>query len=272
LTTHRLKRPALERRHPIRAWTTLFQPAESASAAMASSAGPAEEPAARPTNGAPTADAIGSGGPVADTVERGYRVVNEYIRQAQSFAEGVNSAPWMNPEKSGAPQDPQQLAQRVMQYGWDFAGLWFEMWTRMAGASSGWPTPAGAPPAVPFPKPPEPSAQAHPSRPGANQSNASRPMRLAVSIACQRRVTTIVELRSGPASALVIHALRAEGMDAPAIRDITIESSGSDETVTVRVVVEASQPPGTYNGMIVDTVSNLPRGTLSLTIHGDDTR
>ena len=66
---------------------------------------------------------------------------------------------------------------------------------------------------------------------------------------------------------MVVHTLRAENHDAPPIRDITLERE-EDGTLMVRVTIASEQPPGIYNAMIVDAVSNLPRGTLSVVIHG----
>jgi hypothetical protein len=164
----------------------------------------------------------------------------------------------------------QQLAQRVMQYGWDFAGLWFEMWTRMA-STPGATAPPSPPEGTQYSNTREAPVAATATSFGSKQESATRSLRVAVSVECPRRTTTSIDLRPGPPSRLVIHALRAEGTEAPPIRDVVIEAS-LDDAVTVSVQVGADQPPGIYNGLIVDASSNLPRGTLSLTIHPDPTR
>ena len=296
MSAERKKRPPLERDRPIRTWSTLFRPPDRVAPGSADGrpAGDGSS-AARPSPGPSLADAVGFGGPLADTVEKGYRVIDEYIRQGQTFAQGFSPTSWMNPGQQAAPADMQQLAQRVMQYGWDFAGLWFEMWTKMAGSSSGWPAPfgsaAGAPPGAPsgtpptgwpfgtpppgpfgpFPKPSaEPvrtqngNATAHP------QDQVEKAARMAVSVASKRPTTTTLDLRPGPTKSLVVHALRAEGTSAPPIREVTMECSPDQDSVIVKVAVPPDQPAGIYNAMIIDSESNLPRGTLSLTISSDN--
>jgi hypothetical protein len=79
----------------------------------------------------------------------------------------------------------------------------------------------------------------------------------------------VLEIRPGAGANLVIHALRAEGHDAPPIRDITLERH-EDGSLALRVVVGLEQPAGIYNAMILDSVTNLPQGTLSVVIAGSD--
>jgi len=172
----------------------------------------------------------------------------------------------------------QQLAQRVMQYGWDFAGLWFEMWTRMGGTATGWPSPpsgagsrAGAWPAPPVP-PQEPPREAPFTRGYSSEKAAdTTPLRLSVTVVSERRTAATLEYRSGAAGPLLVHALRAEGQEAPPIRDVTIESAGGDG-ITVRVVVASTQPPGVYNGLVIDAGTNVPRGTVSVRVFDETDR
>jgi hypothetical protein len=159
-----------------------------------------------------------------------------------------------------------------MQYGWDFAGLWFELWTKAAGTSSGWPAPpTSAHPAAdigPFQRSAAPAAESSPIAP--RVSDVAKPQRLRVSVVSGRPTAAKLELCAGPPTELVIHALRPEGFDAPPIRSVEIESNEADETITVKVVVSADAPPGVYNAMVIDAASNTPRGTFSLTVESTD--
>jgi hypothetical protein len=265
MSAHRLKRPRLERDRPIRSWATLFPTAADGRAAAASqSNGEGEAEHATPADAPLPSDGAPGSVPLGDMVERGYRVIDDYIRQGQVMAQGFSPAAWGRPERTEPTQDVQELAQRVMRYGWDFAGLWFEMWSRMSENLG--PVP---------PPPPPPGANAGAAQPpAAGQSGtpaktaSSAPsLQLTVSVVCERRTTVCFELRPGASRALVIHPLRAEGTDAPPIRDVTIDFAAGDEVATLEVVVPAEQPPGVYNGLIVDASSSLPRGTLSLTVH-----
>ena len=270
MTDHRLKRPPVDRDHPIRAWS-LFQTPENGKTQSTAHQARAESGAeTSPLNGSSSAEAGSMPAPLSDMVERGYRVINEYLRQGQSMAEGFSPRVSNGQERNGSPQDVQQLAQRVMQYGWDFAGLWFEMWTRMAASSGATPPPPSA--GGSYPNPPEAPPTTRSGADGPKPENASRSLRMTVSVECRHRTTTAIDLRPGPASRLVIHPLRAEGTDAPAIRDVVIESSPADDAVSVKVVIGDEQPPGVYNGLVIDPSSNLPRGTLSLTIHPEKPR
>jgi hypothetical protein len=266
MASNRLRRPSLERDRPIRTWSTLFGVPSNGTHAVAGR--PVADREAGASNGAPPL--FPSSQVLSDAVETGYRVYSEYVRQGQAAAQGFNPAASPN-GAAGAPgalpPDMQQLSQRVMQYGWDFAGLWFEMWTRMGGNATGWPPPASGPgsisPAVPAPPPSPPQTTV--------DAAALVPARLSVCVVSERRAAATLEVRPGAPGPLVVHALRPEGHEAPPIRDVTIESAG-DGAVTVKIGVAATQPPGVYNGMIVDGASNLPRGTVSVRVFGDAER
>ena len=77
---------------------------------------------------------------------------------------------------------------------------------------------------------------------------------------------SVLELRRGSWGTLVVHALRPEGHDGPAIVGVSIDARAEESTLRVSVEVPADQAPGVYNGMLVDTASNLPRGTLTVRV------
>jgi hypothetical protein len=271
MTTKRAKRPKLERDRPVRTFSTLFgsakgRPERRATTESSSSADSPPEPAPNPPPVAPA---------LSDTVELGYRVIDEYLKQGQQVAQAFNPTAWAG-RGAGSADDLQQMGQRVMQYGWDFAGLWFEMWSRMAGNTSAWMPIPGMPGMPGMPRPPgaEQKPGAAPVPNGASHNGAASVgtngdgERVVVSVACERPTSTAVELRSGPPSELVVHALRAEDHEGPPIRDVRVERQPGDGTVVVKVTVSASQAPGTYNGLIIDSKTNLPRGTLSVRVDG----
>jgi hypothetical protein len=271
MTTKRAKRPKLERDRPVRTFSTLFGSGNGRSerrAATESAASPEAPPEPAP-NPPPVAPAL------SDTVELGYRVIDEYLKQGQQVAQAFNPTAWAG-RGAGSADDLQQMGQRVMQYGWDFAGLWFEMWSRMAGNASAWMPIPGMPGMPGMPRPPgaEQKTGAAPVTNGATHNGAAavgangEGERVVVSVACERPTSTAVELRSGPPSELVVHALRAEDHEGPPIRDVRVERQPGDGTVMVKVTVSASQAPGTYNGLIIDSKTNLPRGTLSVRVDG----
>jgi hypothetical protein len=264
MDSNRLKRPKLERNRPIRTWSTLSRPLQGDKAEPANSAmpGAANERAA---TSIPFLDP-GTRGTIADSVETGYRVIGEYMQQAQAAAQAFNPSAWGALGQTGMQPDMQQLAQRVMQYGWDFVGLYFEMATRMAGSANGVPSPfpGGANGPATSAKG-EPASATAPEAPRPSEAGPPRLKRFVVSVSCDRPTAASVELQPGPFSALVVHALRPEGHKATPIRGVTV-TQGPADLVTLKVSVPAGQPAGTYNGMIVDTESNLPRGTVSVRV------
>jgi hypothetical protein len=291
----RLTRPTLARESPIRNWSTLFGPpalgAMPPGGVGAHAGSPPEVPGALPGPMAQT---------LSDAVGQGYRVINDYLSQGQRYAEAMRWPDVASAASSTSGQDPQQLLKRLMQYGSDFAGVWFEVWSRMGWPSPGaWPvTPGASVPGAPAPTgfpgfPGFPGSAARdaaspftepvrsntapegagltPEQPGLRAQRAAPaadvgPERFLVSVASQRRVQSVLELRRGAWTSLLAHALRPEGHDAPAIRGVTIEALPEQSTVRVSVEVPADQPPGVYNGMIIDAASNVPRGTLTITV------
>jgi len=80
----RITRPALERRKPLRTWSTLFNGSEAGTKAAA-----AARLVARP-------DLAGVPDAVQKSVGLGYQVIEEYIKQGQAFA-GLLSGPSSHP-------------------------------------------------------------------------------------------------------------------------------------------------------------------------------
>jgi hypothetical protein len=270
MDSNRLKRPSLERVSPVRTWHTLFGPPRADYQAAGPLNGGAETarqaPAGAESPGDSTINPM-----LADAVQGGYRVINEYMRQAQAAAQGFSPAATNSGPTSASP-DLQQLSQRMMQYVSDFVALWFEMSTKTLGNSTGWTPPF--PPPVPAPIPTfRVEARQQPAAPKPNgAAAASSTMRLGVSVVSSRRTATALEFRPEPATALVVQPLQPQGHAAPVIDDVTVESPGGADALTVRVVVSENQPPGVYNGMIVERVSHLPRGTVSVRVYGDEER
>jgi hypothetical protein len=271
MTVSRLKRPKLERDQPVRRFSTLFgapasDPARPGAARNGEHRADPDESIDDPAD-APSADnGAANGRAVSETVEMGYRVIDDYLRQGQKVAEAFNPASWMGPGQNGSPDEIQKIAQRVMQYGWDFAGMWFEMWTRMAG-NGGWP------PGFPMPGMPatsashgRPGSTVSESPPGSDEASGSEPVRLEVDVRSARPTKSSLDLRPGPTHALVLQRLRPATGEGPSIDDASIERVGEGGALTVKVVVAREQPAGVYNAIILDASTNLPRGTLSISI------
>lgn len=246
----RSKRPKLERTQPIRSWSGLFGGATT-----------------RTTPTTPATPAAAAGAPasgtslndvVARSVDLGYRVVEEYIRQGQKAAARFGGGSF-TPET--AATDVQDAAARMAQQASDFMTMWAEFmgvaaWGgggRMGGLGNG---PAAAPP------PPEPPAERRSDVSAIPTDRGS--MRLEV---LSRRSTEVqLDLRTQATGTLVVQGLRAVDPDKPKLADVTLRPATRDEPPTVRVVVPDEQPAGAYRGLIVEQESSRLVGTLTVRI------
>jgi hypothetical protein len=119
----RIKKPKLPRTTPLRSLSALFAP--------------------MPSNGAATGGAVpGATEPWSDVVTRsvelGYRVIDDYVRQGERMARAVSER---GPGGMASPGDAQEVATRMAQYAMDFTGLWLQMLQTASVAANGWPTP-----------------------------------------------------------------------------------------------------------------------------------
>jgi hypothetical protein len=219
----RIKRPALDRTEPIRNWSTLLGGA-------------------------------GAGGDLGDVVARsvdlGYRVVDEYIRQGQKAAERLNGRAPLAPDSMAS--DLQDAAARMTQYASDFVRVWFEFMGAAMASNVGLATAS--------PAPPQNGAAAQPV------AAAPERTRVHIEVASRRPVEVALDLRPGAAHALLVaHALRSVDPDSPPLTEATFVD-GDDGSVRLRVRVPDEHPPGIYNGLVLDQHSNRPVGTLSVRV------
>jgi hypothetical protein len=217
----RIRRPPIDRTEPIRAWSALF------------GSGPLNDAVTR-------------------SVELGYRVVDEYIRQGQKAAERFSARSFAPETMAG---DMQDLSVRMMQYTSDVLGLWLEMmdfWVsggllRRQGNGDG---------------ARHPSPDATPRAPEAPPPTAGR---VRIELVSSRPAEVSVDLRpDATGRRLVVHALRALDPDGPRIADVSLVAAA--DGVTVRVRVPADVVPGVYNGLVVDEETSRPAGTVSLRV------
>lgn len=245
----RVKRPKLDQTAPNRSWSTLFGvPGRGGGTTDSAST-------ARPSRDNALGDVV------AHSVDLGYRVIDEYIRQGQKAAQRFS-------DRSYGPDtvttDTQELAARMAQYASDFTALWLEFMQLTAGNVGRWPTPfdgAGvAPSTSPAPTPP-------PARATAAATNTTADMRVKVAVSSPYPTEVSLDMRpDGGVRRLVVHALRAVDPEKPRLTDIAIGEAAPGEPVTLRIRVPVGQPAGVYNGLIVEEETSRPVGTVSLRI------
>jgi hypothetical protein len=264
----RTKRPQPERTDPIRSWSALF-------GASASPGRGADEEGTARRRDPPSLNDV-----VSRSVDLGYRVVDEYIRQGQRAAQRFS-------DRSYGPDavvtEVREVADRVTQYSSDMLSLWLEFlelagtgtaWRPFGSAANGGATSSAAP-AAPFADadPTHAAESVHPSRGdpsmrGQPSERAQRSGRERVSVAVTSPYPTEValDLRSEPVTGPVaVHSLRATDAEKPRISDVRVEAD-PDGSVRIRVHVPDDHPAGTYSGLIVEEDSNRPVGTLTVCV------
>jgi hypothetical protein len=245
VSTERFKRPALDRRGPLRSWSTLFGP-----------------PPRAPESEGEEAQHARQGGlddVVTRSVELGYRVIDDWVRQGQSAARHLGDGP---AGVAGFGQDVQDLVVRMAQHASDLFGMWVQLFdlTATGGARGTWP-PAAWQMAAP--------QDGHTTVPPAavRTAPAAAPVTLRIEVASSQPTEVSFDLRHEAAgSPLIAHALRAVDPDAPRLDDVSIVGHGLEEPLVARIRVPDGHPPGIYNGLILDESTNRPVGSLSVRV------
>lgn len=218
----RIKRPRPERTGPIRGWSGIF---------------------GRPAGAghAPGFDDV-----VTRSVELGYRVIDEYVRQGQRAAAGLRGG---RTDPAAMTSDLQGLMGRMAQYTSDFLGVWSEfVEVAMRGATM-----------------PGTANGTAPQSPPAAASAASDDPGVRVELHATRPTEVAVDLRPHtPGARLGVQGMRAMEPGEPRLEGVTLEPSGPGAPLVLRIVVPPDQPAGTYNGIVVEEETSRPLGTVSV--------
>jgi hypothetical protein len=214
------------------------------------------------------------GDPVSRGVDVGYRVIDEYMRQGQAFAKTIWPA---GASGAAGPPDPQKMMERMFQYASDLASVWLEYAQVTMGqvpAASPFGAPGRAPGATKvggFDIGSKPAPTTGSGAQGVQKEPIERvpaeTASVSVDIVFRGRAEVTVDLKPGSSkAALAVHDLRERNPQLPRIAGVAIEGHAAENRVVVRLNLPDDQPPGTYAGLIVDDVTNLPMGTLSVRV------
>jgi hypothetical protein len=243
----RFKRPILDRDSPIRSWSTLFATAPRGVAGST-------------PDGAAMAERDDSlNGVVARSVDLGYRVVDEYIRQGQKAAQRINERTY---GAETMASDAQDLAMRMLQYASDFAAVWLEF-VQLASTGSA-ARPAASASGDGSQIPPQPSAR--PPQETA-PSESSEIARVRIEMLSTHPTEVSFEIRPlAVRRPLLVHALRAVDPEKPRLTEVVFHPGSDDAPARLRIHVPADQPPGTYSGLIVEEETSRPAGSVSVRV------
>jgi hypothetical protein len=181
-----------------------------------------------------------------EAVNGAYRVIDEYMRQGQRFAEEF----WL-PSPGGRPAGAElpRMVERFMQTAGEMGSAWLEMIASVA-------TP---------PRTEEIRGTAGPFGAGGHAPEVQHDLRsgLTVAVESRRPVRLSIEAPSGFRDAQV-SALVSTDPVKPPITGVRIEMI-EDETV-LRLIVPEEQPAGRYHGVLLDRRTERPLGTASLVL------
>jgi len=240
----RVKRPKLKRTQAARTVSSLL--------GLAGGAPPRDDATAE--QGAAT-----FGDVVGRSVDLGYRVVEDYIRQGQKTAERMASRNYGQEALTG---DLQELGMRVVRYASEFMAVWFDFMER---AAAGGVLPSLRTSDAP-PPPADPGAGPDVAR-SAGTAGGDGGARVSVEVASPWPTEVAIDLRPGVADRrLVLHALRALEPEKPRLEGVSFQPGSGAAPPVLRIQVPAEQPAGVYYGLLVDEQTAAPAGTLSVRI------
>jgi hypothetical protein len=251
----RPKRPAPERTQPIRSWSTLFGVPRA----------PGSDPGADPDAPAIDPRSAGLSDVVSRSVDLGYRVIDEYLRQGQKAARRFNDRSYGTQAMAG---DLQDLGMRMTQYASDFAGVWLEF-IQLAATKNGAAQDARAAGSTVQPPAPAAGDAAAAAATGSApiEPLTSEPTRVRLEVYATQPIEVSIDLHpSATKLPLLVHALRAVEADTPRITEVSFEAGSDDEPPRLRIRVPPGQPPGVYSGLIIDGQTSRPAGSVSVRI------
>jgi len=234
----RKTRPALDRTRPDRSWSPLLGAGTDAEAIPDGRKQPRLQDA------------------ISRSVDVGYRVVDDYIKQGQRAAQRLSEGKLTAEVMASEVQD---LSGRIARYASDFFGAWVEL-LELATAGS-----AARQAAATTTESPSATSQPPPSR--------STSERLQVEVAASRPVEVSLDLRPERVTGtLRPHALRSTDPRKPRLTDLTIHPSDGGGAPVLRIGIPDAQPAGTYEGLLIDEATNRPVGSVRVVLRAAPAR
>jgi hypothetical protein len=269
----RVRRDDPERDAPIRDWSNIFRSPDVPIATVRS----ADMSAASTQMSNPMPGGVANGCAAASTpaaqpaiiseearvgIETAYRVIDEHLREGKSAAQAQNgrdgdAGPGVFATSSSAAVDTasasiQEMVTQGIRFYSSLAPLWAKIVNSIANSAV---VSAGNGISAAAPTPP-------------NGTSAASPPSI-IEIASVRMTRVTVNLTPHAVSAnLAIGGLLALDAEKPSLREISLAIEPRSHTLVTRIRVPDSQPPGVYSGVIADSETGEPCGTITLRIEG----
>ena len=243
--TERIRRPNLERRRPIRDATNYLRDSDSWSE-NAPNDSSRKDSTAEQSAGGSFDDVVTQG------VKLGYKVIEQYITQGQRVAEQIS-----RPFQKGVPEaGTADVVQGMVRVYKDMADVWgnaldlmvrnpvFWSWLGSFGQNGGMHAPNGAPGTL-------------------NGTGAA----FSVEIASARPTEVMLNVEPSPQPYTpFVHALHAPDRRVPPLTSIAFQKSPKSNMPVLLLKIPSKQPSGLYTGVVVDSDTNQPRGTLTVRV------
>lgn len=185
--------------------------------------------------------------PLDHGVRNANRVVEEYLRAGEASARAF--------QRAGGSGRPDDIAQRMVRAASDFTTFWLELMTRSTAFTD------------PVFRDRQPATAASPTESDAPRATERAPLRVCVEVDADRPVAVTVDVKAEYGEhTLYVDRLHARTGSARPLTGVQIEARRG-EPLRVRVTAPATQPAGTYRGVVLDEATSLPVGTLSVTLH-----
>jgi hypothetical protein len=179
-------------------------------------------------------------------------VIEDYLRQGQRVAQQINNRSY-NPEAMG--NDLQEMIERLARYYTDLGALWGDLVNSLIA------NPEFMNSVL---RPLQPASHPQPTTNGAAANGTTA---VTIEVISIRPIQVTLDLHPQAENLpLTTHGLRAVDPEKPPLTDITFEPHAVHGPVRLRVRIPDVQPPDTYSGLIVDKTTNLPKGSLTVTI------
>lgn len=245
----RLRRPALERTTPIRNLSKAFD--QAGDGTTSNKSGKADHAS---DDRSDLQDAVSEG------VRLGYSVIEDQIRQAQNLAKTFNPGSY----DIGGGDEVRSLLNRLLRTYGDLTGAWVDMLNAILGNTDLLNAILGRD----APKSEKPNQGHDADAASPSSAPAGGIGAIAFSITSDRPVETEVKFFAGGnhSTALVVQDLRNRENNVPPLEEVTLVQAGADTSLRFVIKVPNEQPPGLYQGLILDQRTDEPVGALGVTV------
>jgi len=247
---NRLHRDDPIRTEPIRDWEQLFRKPGAADSLRPENVNGSEEvPNESEANDHPWDDAV------SHAVDLGYRIIEDQISQGKRIAEEISER--TNPATS-VGSDVSDFVRRLLQFNTDLGTTCLEFvdsLTRSAEFSQNLSNLVDDGIA---------SAGNHNAR---DESHETARHNVPIDVVSMQPARVSLELHNNVAiDSICVHGLFDLDPSVPPLTDVAFINSEEDQGYVLNIRVPPDQPTGTYAGVVTDSKTNQPRGTLSVRI------